>query len=208
MTLHGLNLVRRASGLRLALARASLRAIVRAADCTICVSAAELDELRAVEPALAERCIVIPNGVELPPPATASERQAARTALGIDDGTVLSLWVGALDVPKQPHIAVRAVIEVARQGVPIRLAIVGDGPMRHDAERAASARAGVVRFFGHRRDLRPFLAAADLFILSSAREGLPFSLLEAMAMGLPPVVAVGGEGVEAGERRRSCGTRA
>ena len=197
VTLHGLNLVRRASGLRLALARANLRAIIRAANCTICVSVAELDEIRTVEPALGERCIVIPNGVELPPPATASERQAARTALDIGDDAVLSRWVGALDVPKQPHIAVRAVIEVARRGVPIRLAIVGDGPLRHDVERAASERAGVVRFFGHRRDVRPFLAAADLFILSSAREGLPFALLEAMSMELPPVVAVGGEGIEA-----------
>ena len=81
--------------------------------------------------------------------------------------------------------------------LPIRLAIVGDGPLRRDAELAASESRGIVRFFGHRHDLRPFLAAADLFILSSAREGLPFSLLEAMAMGLPPVVAVGGEGIEA-----------
>jgi glycosyltransferase involved in cell wall biosynthesis len=150
-----------------------------------------------VNPALTERCIVISNGVELPPPVTASERQAARAALGVDDGTALSLWVGALDVPKQPQVAVRAVIDVARQGAPIQLAIVGDGPLRPDAELAASESPGTVRFFGHRRDLRKFLAAADLFILSSAREGLPFSLLEAMAMGLPPVVAVGGEGIEA-----------
>jgi glycosyltransferase involved in cell wall biosynthesis len=196
VTLHGMNLVRRASGLGLTLARANLRAVIRAADCTICVSAAELDEIRTVDPALAKRCIVIPNGVDLPPPPTASERQAARAALGIDDGTSLSLWVGALDVPKQPQVAVRAVIDAARQDASIQLAIVGDGPLRHDAELAASERPGTARFFGHRRDLRPFLAAADLFILSSAREGLPFSLLEAMAMGLPPVVAVGGEGME------------
>ena len=87
---------------------------------------------------LTERCIVVPNGVELPPPVTASERQAARTALGIDDGTVLSLWVGALDVPKQPQVAVRAVIDAAREDAPIQLAIVGDGPLRPDAELAAS----------------------------------------------------------------------
>jgi glycosyltransferase involved in cell wall biosynthesis len=197
VTLHGLNLVRRATGLRLALAGANLRAIIGAADCTICVSTSELEEIQAVEPGLARKCVVIRNGVELPPPPTASERQAARAALGVDDGTALSLWVGALDVPKQPHIAVRAVIDVARQGASIQLAIVGDGPLRRDAELAASESSGAVRFFGHRRDLRPFLAAADLFVLSSAREGLPFSLLEAMAMGLSPVVAVGGEDIEA-----------
>jgi glycosyltransferase involved in cell wall biosynthesis len=213
VTLHGLNLVRRATGLRVAVARANLRAIIGTADCTICVSTAELEEIRAVEPALAGKCVVIRNGVELPPPPTASERQAARKALGVDDGTALSLWVGALDVPKQPHIAVKAVIDVARQGTPIQLAIVGDGPLRRDAELVASESCGTVRFFGHRRDLRPFLAAADLFVLSSAREGLPFSLLEAMAMGLPPVVAVGGESIEAavsdaGRVVRECDTPA
>jgi glycosyltransferase involved in cell wall biosynthesis len=111
--------------------------------------------------------------------------------LGIGDETVLALWVGTLDKPKQPHVAVRAVIAGARRDVPLHLAIVGAGPLRQEAELAAAENTAVISFLGHRHDLRPLLAAADVFVLSSLREGLPFSLLEAMAMGLPAVVAVG-----------------
>ena len=192
LTLHGLNLVRRVAGPLAAAARANLRAIIGAADRAICVTQAELDEIGAVDPRLGAKCVVIPNGVELPPPATAIERKQTRTALGIGDETVLALWVGTLDKPKQPHVAVRAVIAGARRGVPIHLAIVGAGPLRQEAELAAAENTSVVSFLGHRDDVRPLLAAADVFVLSSLREGLPFSLLEAMAMGLPSVVAAGG----------------
>ena len=192
LTLHGLNLVRRVAGPLAAAARANLRAIISAADCTICVTQAEVDEIRGVDTRLAAKCVVVPNGVELPPPVTGEERKRARTALGASDDTVLALWVGTLDKPKQPHVAVRAVIAGARRGVPVHLAIVGAGPLREEAELAAAEDGAAISFLGHRDDVRPLLAAADVFVLSSLREGLPFSLLEAMAMGLPAVVAAGG----------------
>lgn len=192
LTLHGLNLVRRVAGPLAAAARANLRAIIGAADRVICVTHAELVEIEAVDPSLGAKCAVIPNGVELPPPASATERKETRTALGIGDETVLALWVGTLEKPKQPHVAVRAAIACARRDVPLHLAIVGAGPLRQEAELAAAENTSVVSFLGHRDDVRSLLAAADVFVLSSLREGLPFSLLEAMASGLPSVVAAGG----------------
>jgi glycosyltransferase involved in cell wall biosynthesis len=192
LTLHGLNLVRRVAGPLAAAARANLRAIIGAADRVICVTQAELDEIEAVDLRLGAKCAVIPNGVELPPPATAIERKQTRTALGIGDETVLALWVGTLKEPKQPQVAVRAAIACARRDVPVHLAVVGAGPLQQEAECAAAENPSVVSFLGHRDDVQPLLAAADVFVLSSLREGLPFSLLEAMAMGLPSVVAAGG----------------
>lgn len=194
VTLHGLNAVRRFRGLRGRVARANLRAVVGRADRTICVSQAELDEVRSLDPRHAHLCVVIPNGVDVPPPS-AEERRAARVALGVGEESMLVLWVGALREPKQPQVAVRAVLEVARDGDPLQLVLLGEGPLRSSAEREATAGPAAVRFVGQQADVRPFLAAADVFVLVSAREGLPFAVLEAMSAGLVPVVAAGA-GVE------------
>jgi glycosyltransferase involved in cell wall biosynthesis len=73
--------------------------------------------------------------------------------------------------------------------------IVGEGPDRRELEQEIR-RLGLtsqVQLAGERRDVPKLLARADFFVLSSASEGLPVSVLEAMAAGLPVVAArVGG----------------
>lgn len=80
-------------------------------------------------------------------------------------------------------------------GAAAHFLLVGDGPLRGEVE-AHVRRLGLgerVHLPGLQADVRPFLAAMDLFWSSSEFEGLPLALLEAMAAGLPPVVtAVGG----------------
>jgi glycosyltransferase involved in cell wall biosynthesis len=76
-----------------------------------------------------------------------------------------------------------------------RLRLVGSGPL--EAELKALARelgiAVSVDFVGEVSDVKPLLAQTDVFVLSSTTEGLPISLLEAMAAGVPVVVTnVGG----------------
>lgn len=76
-----------------------------------------------------------------------------------------------------------------------RLALVGGGPERAAIQRRAE-RAGVAErlvWLGERREVAGFLAAADVVVLPSRREGLPFVALEALALGRPLVaMAVGG----------------
>ena len=66
-----------------------------------------------------------------------------------------------------------------------RLIIVGDGPARKDLERHAESLklAGHVIFLGERNDVPDILSAFDVFLLTSLSEGLPISILEAMAAG-------------------------
>ena len=64
-----------------------------------------------------------------------------------------------------------------------RFLVVGDGPERHALEAEAIARgvAGRIQFLGYRADVPELLADCDLFVLPSLFEGLPLSILEAMA---------------------------
>jgi len=76
-----------------------------------------------------------------------------------------------------------------------RLLLVGEGPERAKVEQLASEN-GLernVQFLGLRTDIPQLLAAADLFLLTSISEGIPVTLIEAMAAGLPIVsTRVGG----------------
>ena len=73
--------------------------------------------------------------------------------------------------------------------------LVGDGPLRSEVEAGIRERglASVVHLAGLQEETRPYFAAFDAYLMTSQFEGLPIALLEAMAMGVPPVVtAVGG----------------
>jgi L-malate glycosyltransferase len=191
VTLHGLHLLRRLDGAAGFAAKANLRLILRAASRTICVSDDErADVLRAVGSSAEGRLVVIHNGVAPISPPHPDERAAARSALHLDESLVVGAWLGSLDARKDPLIAVRAAIKVARTGAPLALLVAGDGPLRAEVERTvADGALDAVRVLGFRDDIRQVLAAADFFVMSSHREGLSYSLLEAMSMGLPAIVS-------------------
>jgi glycosyltransferase involved in cell wall biosynthesis len=98
-----------------------------------------------------------------------------------------------LDDHKDPLTSIRAIAVARRTGSPVTLLIAGDGPLRPVVDRVATED---IRVLGFQNDVRRVLAAADLFLLSSRREGLSFALLEAMASGAVPVVSDMPENVE------------
>src|SRR5262249_3307336 len=79
---------------------------------------------------------------------------------------------------------------------PVRLALIGEGPLERDLRKfAAELRIDDrVRFLGRQDDLAPWYSAMDVFVLPSLWEGLPNAVLEAMSAGLP-VVATRVDGV-------------
>ena len=188
VTLHGLHLLRRATGFRRRAAELNLQAVVRAADRTICVSNAEHEALTAVV-GQGHRTVVVHNGVRVPPQASGAERLSVRAELGLAASDVVGIWVGSLDERRDPLVVVRAAERASATVI-----FVGDGPLRSDVERAATTR---IRVLSQRGDVPRLLAAADFFVLMSHREGFSFAVLEAMAHGLPAVVADVPENIEA-----------
>jgi glycosyltransferase involved in cell wall biosynthesis len=105
------------------------------------------------------------------------------------------LHVGRLSPVKDQDTLIKA-FALARNTMPdLQLWIVGGGQLQAKLE-SLSREIGIdesVTFFGEQADVSPFLAAADLFVLSSRAEGVPVSLLEAWSASLPAVVTeVGG----------------
>jgi glycosyltransferase involved in cell wall biosynthesis len=115
-----------------------------------------------------------------------------RNALGLGTTEFLWLAVGRLTPQKDYPTLLEAFLSVP---APARLAIAGRGPEAHVLQQQAH-RLGIasrVIFLGVRHDIAALLAAADGFVLSSAWEGMPNVVMEALAAAVPVVATrVGG----------------
>jgi L-malate glycosyltransferase len=101
------------------------------------------------------------------------------------------IFVGRLVRVKRVDVLLEAAALVARERPRLRVAIVGDGPLRGELERHATD-LGVgrnVSFLGHRDDVAEWLGRARIFVLPSDSEGLALSVMEASMAGLPCVVS-------------------
>jgi glycosyltransferase involved in cell wall biosynthesis len=179
------------------------RWMTRRAAAVICVCDAVRRSHADRQPGLAGRFVTIANGIG-PAPETRG-RAETRIALGVAPDTLLVLTVGSLTRQKAQHVLIRALAEVRRELPGVELAIAGDGPRRGELE-ALARELGIqdaVRFLGARGDVGDLMSAADLFVLSSEREGLSVTLLEAMRAGLPVVATTVGGCAEAIEPGRS-----
>lgn len=125
----------------------------------------------------------------------AASADEARRRLGLPPGVPVVGTVGNLTPKKDQATMIRAVAELRRTVPDARLVLVGSGPAE-DRLRALVAELGVadaVTLAGARTDVPELLPAFDVFCMTSRFEGLSIALLEAMSLGLPPVVTdVGG----------------
>jgi glycosyltransferase involved in cell wall biosynthesis len=145
----------------------------------------------------ARRFVTVRNGISAAPAPL--PRAQARAALGLGPEERVALTVGSLTPQKAQHVLLEAFARVAADVPGSRLLIAGEGPLRPalEAQRDALGLSGSVRFVGAREDVADLLAAADVFTLSSRREGLPVTLLEAMRAGRAVVVTRAGGCAEA-----------
>lgn len=132
------------------------------------------------------RCHVIKNGID-------TNRFYPRSSSGILPPRIIHV---ARFYPEKCHeISIKAFELVLEREPGAELWLVGDGPHLNKVKQFARD-LNVdhrIKFFGLRKDIQELLTQCRIFWLTSQREGLPISLLEAMATGLPPVVTAVGD---------------
>ena len=114
------------------------------------------------------------------------ERAAKRRELGIPEDAVLLLSVGELIARKNHATGIRAIADIDAYYL-----IAGEGDLRQQLQGVIDA-LGVgnrVKLLGYRSDIQDLYKAADVFVFPSFQEGLPVSVMEAMACGLPCVAS-------------------
>ena len=122
-------------------------------------------------------------------------REAAREALGLCPADRVAVIVARLSEEKNHGFLLAAFAEAVARVPNAKLLIVGDGVEQKAIEDViVKLNLGCsVRMLGVRRDIPQVLAGADVFVLSSDREGLPIAVLEAMAAGLPVIATSVGD---------------
>jgi glycosyltransferase involved in cell wall biosynthesis len=144
---------------------------------------ATTEALRARAARVAREVHLVPNGVDTrrfaPPPEPRASRRPARV-----------LYVGRFSAEKNLETLVAAAAMLARR-VPIRLVLVGGGPLEARLREQARALGVEAEFPGvvPQERLPPLYGGADAFVLASFTEGHPKVLLEAMASGVPCVAS-------------------
>lgn len=119
-----------------------------------------------------------------------------RASIGIKPDSLLIGTVGMCRPEKNQEVLLTTVRRLRGSGVDAHLVIAGDGPLRAHLEKRAAelAVADRVHFIGQIEDVRPVLAALDIFLLPSiAVESFSNAALEAMSMGRPVILSdIGG----------------
>ncbi len=165
-------------------------------DAVVAVSREVESRVRAYVRGGRPRVVTIPNAVD---PEMFSEKAASREEIcrqfGFPADALIVVNVANL-VPKKGHrYLLAAARRVVDQEPRVRFLLVGLGPLGPGLTKEAHQYGlnGHLVFTGFRADAVALMAAADVFVLASVHEGLPVSLLEAMALGRPAVVTrVGG----------------
>ena len=140
---------------------------------------------------------VVHNGVQQND-SSGTDIGKQRMQWGAADAELLVLFVGRLVDHKDLPTLLRATARLRAQGSAVRVAIAGDGPLRTEIENVVDSLSirDAVRLLGQRDDIPDLIAAADVVVLPSVREGLSNVILEGMMGGKPVVASRAGGNIE------------
>ncbi len=176
------------AGLWRAVADALNRRTARAYPQVICTTewaAAEFDQIGAAN------VVRAPLGVDLDTFSPVRRSAPLRTCYAASGETLL-VHCGRLSAEKKPQRSLTTLATLRARGLPIRLVVAGDGPLRASLERMAARDGLPVTFAGFlrgRTDLAALLATADVAIAPGPAETFGLAALEALACGTPVVVS-------------------
>lgn len=143
-----------------------------------------------------ERCRLIRSGFDTGR-FLAGSRERGRSILGVAEGEPVVGTVAVFKPQKAPLDFVETARIVAKEVPGVRFAMVGDGELRTEVERAVAAAGLADRFVfpGWRKEMPDILSAFDVFLLTSRWEGLPKVVPQALIAGVP-VVATAADGTK------------
>ncbi|MBD3179742.1 MAG: glycosyltransferase [Candidatus Latescibacteria bacterium] len=161
----------------------------------ICVCDELRDTLSARFPSIREKFVTIRNGIPIGDFQGLPDIARCRDLFSLPQDSLIIGTVGRLSAEKNQMELIMAFRELSSSERNCYLAIMGEGEMK--GHLISTARelglAESVLFLPETDDIHNFYGALDLFALSSTSEGIPLTILEAMACGLPVVApAVGG----------------
>lgn len=139
-----------------------------------------------------EKALSVDNGVSIPDDAFYQEQRAiGREALGVSEETCVILGVGRIETQKRPDRFRTMAHQLQQKISGSRVAWVGAGRLEHEWDAWTEANGVDTSQFqrlGWKQDALPYLAAADIYLHPAGFEGMPFSLLEAMAWRNPCIM--------------------
>lgn len=120
------------------------------------------------------------------------KRKRAQDSLAISNHDLIVTFVGRLDSSKNPGLLLSAFARIVKTDHPAAtLIVIGDGVLKSELQELVDTRqvGDKVRFLGFLApsDVAAVLQISDIFALSSAYEGMPISILEALSCGIPVV---------------------
>jgi glycosyltransferase involved in cell wall biosynthesis len=166
------------------------RWLSRSTDAVVFVSVADMERAARLRVARPPKSRLIRNGVRPVPSESLRDPAAVRKEVGAV-GRPLVVAISRLHRQKGVSYLLRAASLVRRELPQVKVVVAGGGPLARtlEAELKVLKLEDSVSLLGERTDAPDLLAAADLFVLPSLWEGLPYVLVEAAALGKPIVAA-------------------
>ena len=155
------------------------------------VAVSRVNRDRGVELGLwkTDQVSVIRAGIDLDRFRAPGDGRETRRQLGVPDGAPVVTQIGNFKPQKAPLDFIAAAARIAERMPEVRFVMVGDGPLRGEAQNRAAelGLADRVIFCGWWDDIPGLLTATSVSVLSSHHEGLPCSVVESLAAGVPVV---------------------